>query len=177
MRIFAIALLLSLSACSDPQSPQVAQTTPPQVTAAPSHNAYLDDRSNTQQVIKSYFNAINRKEYARAWSYWTQGSSVQPYATFKQGFANTKETRVTFGLASSEGAAGSIYGVQRLALSVANEDGTHDDFAGCYTTHLSQPAVQDQVPFTPMGIHEAKMTKVVNEAAAQALLTQPCANP
>ncbi len=31
---------------------------------------YLDDRSTPIQVLKSYYNAINRQEYVRAYSYW-----------------------------------------------------------------------------------------------------------
>lgn len=195
--LFIVAITLSIAACDQPNNPPEPQAATPAATApvpeaadvvvapvtadaeAPAANDtdYLDDRSSAKALITSYFNAINRKEYARAWSYWTQGSDVQPYGKFKEGFANTKETQVTFGRASSEGAAGSLYTQQRIALSVSNEDGTHEYFAGCYTTHLSQPAVQDQVPFKPMGIREAKVTAVDTDAAAQALLTQPCTQP
>jgi hypothetical protein len=31
---------------------------------------YLDDRSTPEAVISSYYNAINRAEYARAYSYF-----------------------------------------------------------------------------------------------------------
>src|SRR5581483_8982233 len=34
---------------------------------------YIDDRSTATQLVRSYFNAINRREYARAYSYWESG--------------------------------------------------------------------------------------------------------
>ena len=31
---------------------------------------YLDDRSNPESLVRSLYNAIGRKEYARAWDYF-----------------------------------------------------------------------------------------------------------
>lgn len=38
-------------------------------SAAFAHEPYLDDRSTATSVVRSYYNAINSREYSRAWSY------------------------------------------------------------------------------------------------------------
>ena len=75
MRILAIAALCALTAaCNAPTStPTVASATPTEQaatrdTATGWNDSYLDDRSSAQAILNSYYNAINRKEYARAWS-------------------------------------------------------------------------------------------------------------
>ena len=181
MRILAIAALCALTAaCNAPTStPTVASATPTEQaatrdTATGWNDSYLDDRSSAQAILNSYYNAINRKEYARAWTYWGENSEVEPYETFKKGFGNTKNVDLRTGETINEGAAGSTYSTVRTGLSVTNEDGTKEFFEGCYTTHLSQPVIQDTVPFKPLSIREAKMTKVADEAAVIAAMSKPC---
>src|SRR5437588_538335 len=51
---------------------------------------YVDDRNAGETVITSYYNAINRKEYSRAYGYWEPGSPQRAaFATFSAGYANT----------------------------------------------------------------------------------------
>jgi hypothetical protein len=38
-------------------------------------SGYLDDRSNPEAVVSSYYNAIDRREYARASSYFGKGTA------------------------------------------------------------------------------------------------------
>ena len=64
------------TATTDSANPTPAATAPSATTPGPDlrpEPGYLDDRSGPEQVLRSYVDAINRKEYARAYSYWEAG--------------------------------------------------------------------------------------------------------
>ncbi len=135
------ALLLLLMA-----SPAVAA--PPQ---------YVDDRSTAVAVIQSFYNAIDRKEYARAWSYYEDGQGVAPFDDFQKGYADTASVSIAFGQVSEEGAAGSTYYTVPLSLDAVSTSGKHSYFAGCYTLRLANPAIQAAPPFQPLHIVEGHL--------------------
>lgn len=116
---------------------------------------YLDDRSSAEAVISSYYNAIDRKEYARAYSYFGEGAATD-YSTWKAGYFDTKSVAVGFGEMAQEGAAGSIYYTLPVTLDVRRTDGTNAKFAGCYTLRLAQPLNQEP-PFEGIHIEDAKL--------------------
>jgi hypothetical protein len=117
--------------------------------------AYLDDRSTAASLVRSYYNAVNRHEYARAYTYFGD-SPPQPYQQFADGYADTVSVSVATGAATSDGAAGSTYFTLPVAIDALQSNGTHRQFAGCYTTRLIQPGVQDP-PVTPMFIYKATL--------------------
>lgn len=117
--------------------------------AAP--GGYLDDRSDPRAVILSLYNAINRHEYARAWSYWDDGPERPDYEAFRDGYADTEFVDVVTGDSFAEGAAGSIYFTVPVAVEAHEADGQVKVFAGCYWLRLGQPAIQEP-PFRPMHI-------------------------
>ena len=56
--------------------------------AAPTFAAqppYMDDRSTAASLVRSYYNAINRQEYARAYTYFGDSNAPQSYASFAAG--------------------------------------------------------------------------------------------
>lgn len=129
------------------------------VTTAAAHAAgpsYLDDRSTAAALVKSFYNAINLHEYARAYSYFAPGAAPKPYPDFVAGYANTASVRLITGHSQSEGAAGSTYTTIAVAIDAMTSAGKHSQFAGCYTTRLINPGIQDP-PVTPMVIASAKL--------------------
>ncbi|UUP19260.1 DUF1176 domain-containing protein [Nitratireductor thuwali] len=124
-------------------------------SSARAEPAYIDDRSSPEALIRSLYNAINRQEYARAYAYFATppAESLDAYA---QGYSNTENVDVETGLASEEGAAGSIYYNLPVAIRARNTDGTEKVFAGCYALRLANPLVQT-TPFTPLHIEEGKL--------------------
>src|SRR6185437_17036568 len=84
----------------------LAAVTFPAFAAEP---AYLDDRSTAAALVKSFYNAVDRHEYARAYTYFGAAGGPQPYAQFAAGYADTVSVRVVTGTAQGEGAAGSTY--------------------------------------------------------------------
>ncbi len=130
-------------------------------------------------VLSSLFNAINRKEYVRAYSYWeSAGSSpnVPPFAQFQQGYQETASVEAEFGAPVSGAAAGNIYYTVPTALKVQTTAGQTQAFVGCYTLHLSQPANQGTLPFEPLSIQSANIKQVSNDANVTNLLSTACQN-
>lgn len=149
-------------------------------SAAQDLPAYQDDRSSATALIQSLYNAIDRREYLRAWSYfgdnaWTGAENEQAaadYETFRQGYADTDFVTLLTGAQSSEGAAGSTYYTVPVAIDAVDRAGHHSQFAGCYVLRLAQPAIQDSPPFHPLhiekgGLHPAR-------GALETLLPQTC---
>lgn len=132
----------------------VVLTVAPAFAADP---AYVDDRSTAVAVIQSFYNAISRQEYARAWSYYEDGQGVGPFDTFQAGYASTATVSVAYGQVSSEGAAGSTYYTVPVSLDAVSTSGKHSYFAGCYTLRLANPQIQAAPPFKPLHIVSGKL--------------------
>jgi hypothetical protein len=128
--------------------------------AAQDQTDYIDDRSSAEAVVESYYNAINRGEYARAYSYFEEGEGIGDYDSFVEGYADTVHVELTTGTAASEGAAGSIYYSLPVALDAVDRDNRHTRFAGCYTLRLVNPQLQEQPPFRPLHIVKGELHKV-----------------
>jgi len=127
--------------------------------------AYLDDRSTAASLVNSYYNAVNRREYARAYTYFGPNGGPKPYADFAQGYQDTEHVSVLTGAAQSDGAAGSIYYTIPVAIDALTADGRHRQFAGCYVTRLIEPGNQDP-PVVPMYIYQAKLNAAHGRLAA-----------
>ncbi len=119
--------------------------------------AYLDDRSTPEAVISSFYNAIDRQEYARAWSYYQDGEGVPKFAEFVAGYDGTASVTVTFGQSAEEGAAGSIYWTLPVSLDALSTAGKHSYFSGCYTLRQVNPSMQSEPPFRPLHIVEGHL--------------------
>jgi len=111
---------------------------------------YLDDRSTPQQLVLSYYNAIARAEYARAYGYY--GPEDAPdYEAWQVQYENVVRAEVSFGEMAQEGAAGSIYYTLPATVDMERADGQHEVSFGCFQIRLAQPAIQSP-PFQPMHI-------------------------
>jgi hypothetical protein len=127
---------------------------------------YLDDRSSAEAVVSSYYNAIDRKEYARAYSYFGAGAAPA-YDAWVEGYADTDSVAVSFGEMAQEGAAGSIYYTLPVTLDVERTDGSSAQFSGCYTLRLAQPLNQEP-PFEGIHIEDAKLHEAEGASFAPA---------
>lgn len=125
--------------------------------------AYLDDRSDPAALVRSYYNAVSRQEYARAWSYYAEPKPASGYDAFAAGYADTATAEVETGEVTSEGAAGSIYSSVPALVTATASDGATRRFAGCYTIVQVQPAVQEP-PFRPLEIREARLAPTEDSA-------------
>lgn len=143
--------------------PAFAQSPPP----------YLDDRSDPASLVRSYYNAIARQEYARAFSYL---SAPPDYATFAAGYADTAGVSVELGTVTSEGAAGSTYATVPVAVRATSAGGGVSVFAGCYLTRQVQASIQDP-PFRPIEITEGHLKQVKADGPLATAVPAECADP
>ena len=131
-------------ASSTSQSTATSGGTNPRGTPTAS-TGYLDDRSTAEEVIRSYYNAINAKEYARAYSYWeanVDSSQLPPFDQFQQGYSTTENVDLTFGPVGEGVGAGQIYYTVPVELDATSSTNAKQTFIGCYTLHLGRPAIQ-----------------------------------
>ena len=142
-----------------------------------SADRFLDDRSDALQVMRSYYNAINRHEYVRAYSYWEPTTDTQvlpPYTQFEQGYADTETVELTTGEVQEDVGAGQFYYSLPVALQTTLTSGTSQTYVGCYTMHISNPGIQGVPPFKPLNIRSARLTPLAAGADVTQALSQAC---
>ena len=136
---------------------------------------FVDNRSGPIETVSSLLNAINLKQYVRAYSYYQIPATFPgPYDSYAAGYSDTDVITATFGTVQSEGAAGNLYYKIPLATKVLTTTNTTQTFVGCYTLHLAEPSFQATPPFQPMGIISGKFNQVANGTDENALLPTAC---
>lgn len=125
---------------------------------------YLDDRSDAAAVVRSLYNAVSRKEYARAWDYFGETKPARDFETFAKGYEATERVDVETGAVSSEGAAGSLFYNVPIAIRAVDKDGTEKVFAGCYTARQVNGSIQEP-PFTPIQLDKGALKPAEGELA------------
>ena len=151
---------------------------PPTPVYAPgdiSAQRYLDDRSDGVQVVRSLFNAVNRREYARAYGYWEPNApQLQPFDQFQQGYANTQSVQLTTGTPTRDQGAGQTYFRVPVTLVSQLNNGSTQTFVGCYRLHLGSPSAQGVPPYEPIAIQSATIQQVANGTNTTGLMAQAC---
>jgi hypothetical protein len=140
IRAVILAMLMTAPAC-----PALGQERP-----------YLDNRSDAASLVKSLYNAINRKEYARAWSYYGDEKPSATLESFTDGYKDTKSIDLRIGEITSQGAAGSTFFNVPVAIEATAADDRSKVFAGCYTARLANPQIQDET-FQPLHIQKGSL--------------------
>jgi hypothetical protein len=107
------------------------------IAAADAGSAPPAGTADGPDVVKAYYQAINDKNYPRAYTYWDDSgtASHQGYAEFALGFAKTAQVDLVVGQARTEGAAGSLYSQVPVVVFARQSDGARQAFCGTYTLH------------------------------------------
>jgi hypothetical protein len=108
---------------------------------APAQVSYADQNTPVD-LLASFYNAVNRQEYERAYGYWE--SPPSPYDQFAQGYADTASVQLIVQLpAFVDAGAGNLHAAIPTVLVAMKRDGSQQTFVGCYTTHKAniQPDV------------------------------------
>lgn len=117
---------------------------------------YLDNRSDAASLVRSLYNAINRKEYSRAWSYYGEEKPSTTLQAFTDGYKGTRSINLRVGAVTADGAAGSTFFNVPVAIEATGADDQPRVFAGCYTARLANPGVQGD-DFRPMHIQKGSL--------------------
>lgn len=99
---------------------------------------YRDDRSTPQALMESYYNAINRKEYARAYSYYSEEGREPDFKTFAKGYEGTKSVKVAVRKTDPDPGAGQIYWSLPIAIRSEGDDGKKRSVYGLLYDPLNQ---------------------------------------
>ena len=126
-----------------------------------------DNKSDPLATLVSYYDAINARDYRRAYSFWD--SPTTSFERFASGFADTDRVRVLVDpSARVEGAAGSSYADISTIVVGTTRAGNERIFAGCYVMRRSN--VQDR----GWKIYRADVSQVASSARISRLLSQAC---
>jgi heat shock protein HslJ len=126
-------------------------------------------------LLASFYNAVNAKEYERAYRYWeTPPGSLEDFA---RGYAETASVQLIVEPPTRiEGAAGSLYAEVPTILVTFNRDGSERIFVGCYVTRKSNLHPSDIPKEEVWRIFRASMSPVAAGSTIPKLLAQVCRN-
>jgi hypothetical protein len=135
--------------------------------------AAYDDSSSALDMLTSYYNAVNRGEYDRAYGYWRNPS--QTFDQFKQGYATTSSVVATLVPASGiDAAAGQRRTLVAAVLSATMKEGSHQSFAGCYVAWHASPGVSANPNDELWHIEEATVGAADANTALRTLIGNAC---
>ncbi|MCI0712984.1 MAG: META domain-containing protein [Chloroflexi bacterium] len=160
---------------SSPPSPPITEDSSP--GSAPSSSSgsasaeLFDNPDSPVGLLASYYNAINRGEYERAYAYWE--SAPNPFDEFVSGFADTASVQVIVEPPTRyEGAAGSLYVAIPTVLIALHHDGNQLMFAGCFVARKSNLSPPDEEPV--WHLYSADIVQVPNDSDIPSLLAGAC---
>lgn len=133
------------------------------------HDGPRGGRGGPIEMLTSYYEAINAKEYRRAYRFWESPESS--YERFAAGFADTDRVRLLVEPSGrNEGAAGSVYAEITAIVLATTRAGSERVFAGCYTLRRSN--VRDH----GWRIYRANISTMPAGATVSRMLSQGCNN-
>ncbi|TWI09512.1 hypothetical protein [Aerolutibacter ruishenii] len=106
------------------------------VDGVPAETATEPGPTEAVGLVRDYYAAINRGDFARAYALWSDGgrASGQSPQDFAAGFTDTVGVSVQIGTPGAvEGAAGSRYVQVPVTLVARQRDGSERAFAGSFT--------------------------------------------
>lgn len=97
-----------------------------------------DNRLDPVYLLSSYYNAINLRDYARAYGYWQNPPRGETLAQFTQGFADTVNVQGLVKMPEYVGAAaGTAYAYMPTLLLATRTNGTLQYYSGCFVARQS----------------------------------------
>jgi hypothetical protein len=129
-------------------------------------NHFIDDRTDAVTVLQSLYNAVNRGEYVRAYSYWEPtAGGLPPFETFRAGYQQTAAVALLTGDVGEDHGLGHVYDAVPVVLKVTATTGDTQTFSGCYGLLEAAPGSQTTPPFVPLQIGKATLAQVSGDAA------------
>ncbi len=141
---------------------------------------FYENQTDPVKALKSYYNAINRKEYERAYGYFNGApnpapSTAPPYSQFVQGYADTTFVTLAVGKVVSDAGAGQIYATFPAVVTATHTDNSTHVYSGCYTMHRVNSGISQDPNDVLWHINTAKLSEVPANSNVDQLLAQTCA--
>ena len=158
---------------SSPPLPPNSEDSAPPSGPVSARAQQFDNPDSPVGLLASYYNAIDRQEYERAYNYWEL--PPEPYDEFVSGFSDTASVQLiveppTF----YDGAAGSLYVAIPTVLIAQHNDGSRLMFAGCFVarkSNLSPPEVAEEPVWH---LYRADIKQVPIDSDVPSLLAGAC---
>jgi hypothetical protein len=131
---------------------------------------YLDDRSSPQALVRSLYNAVERREYARAWSYFAE-KPAESLDVFAEGFADTARVLVRTGVRSEQDTDGNKLYLLPVAIEASTAEGDAQVYGGCYGFELANPQLQGE-DYAPLHIVRGRLEP--NNGTTEQALPKTC---
>jgi hypothetical protein len=133
-----------------------------------------DDNGTAVSLLASYYDAVNRQDYQRAWDYWESPPNPS-YQDFVQGYADTGSVLLVLRPPTSfEGAAGSVYTAIPVLLSATHLDSSEHNYVGCFVLrrpNVGDPSIQE------WSLYDASLSASPGSARDVTQLQQTCEAP
>lgn len=144
------------------------------VTFLNAQSAKYENLDSAVNTLSSYYNAINGKDYTRAFGYWR--TPVDSFENFVKGYKKTEKVRLIVEPPTSiEGAAGSLYVQIPTVLITTQKGGDKTTFSGCYILHKSNLRPPEIPKEDVWHIYRADLKAAPVEAEIPELLADACA--
>lgn len=147
--------------------------TPPPAASVPLPAAPFDDATGPVAMLVSYYDAVNRHDFARAYAYLRNPALGEP--AFAAGYAGTVLAVPILRPASGiDAAAGNRRMVVAAVIEAVTVNGTRQRFAGCYSTWRAAEGVSADPADERWHIEEATIAPVAAADSVPALLDHGC---
>ena len=143
--------------------PPAAFITPANAQAAKPMPDFIDNRSIPGSLIRSYYNAVERQEYLRAWSYFAEGDDRPGWPAFEEGYAKTQSVLLKIGTVEQEGSAGTVWARVPIVIEAKETGRIKRVYSGCYLTEFVEPTNQATPPYRPLQIARGLLSPVETE--------------
>ncbi|WP_068313044.1 hypothetical protein [Polycladidibacter hongkongensis] len=118
---------------------------------------YIDNRSTPQDVLTSFYNAINTGQFPRAYGYYASDYAPKDFDAWVKGYTSTVRVRLVTGSALPSPGAGQIYWSVPLAIEATLSDGSKRVYGGCYQLHMANPGMITAPPYSPIAMQKGKL--------------------
>jgi hypothetical protein len=160
--IATIGFVLTTSLFGD-QTPSTPRATAPE----------YENLDSAVELLASYYDAINRREYRRAYSYWER--PPDSYDDFVRGYAETATVQLIVQPPTSIGAAaGSLYVEIPTVLVATHRDWSRHPFSGCYVARKSNLHPPDIARKAVWRIYRATMAPAPAAGQIPELFSRAC---
>lgn len=133
----------------------------------------FEDLESPVELLASYYNAINRQDYQRAYAYWEAPPSS--YDDFVNGFADTTSIQLIVQPPTRyDGAAGSLYAAIPTVLIAQHTDSTQLTYAGCFVTRKPNLSPPDLPQKDVWHLYSTDIVQVSDDSAIPTLLSEAC---
>lgn len=135
---------------------------------------FYEERTDPGNFMQSFYNAINRKEYQRAYGYYDTGAEKLPYDQFVAGYADTVSVVVYTGKIEEDPGAGNIYATVPTVLVATHTDGTMHTYSGCYILHRTNAGIDPDPNAVLWKLQRGTLTEDKANTPVATLLAAPC---